>query len=594
MSNTSAPRQLILLCDGTNNNLTGGEEDTNLVKLAELLARHPDAQRVLFYDPGVGHPGELPGATLTEQWKRVWDRVSGLAFGRGVFQNIAEGYRFLMRHWQPGDQIFVFGFSRGAFTARSIAGLVHQFGILQPQMETLVDSLVSIYFADRADQQKWRRISAQARRLFAPGQGRTADIHFIGVWDTVAAVGMPPFRLRITAQPDLNGKSFVHVRQALALDEHRAQFVPRLYAHGNGPLTTRSGKQGSITQLWFRGAHCDVGGGYRPEQAVLSDHAFAWLVSEAVRVGLRLGDDKTGLNTEAAVFAAVAALPPAPAEREATVHCETHGNPLWALTGLTTRDTMSLDLPDAVDNRLEPQEHAAVARPAAPLASVWRGPRKSLWMWLLLLTLPFWWLALGQLLHGAPGTGNLASDLRAILNDWPRYLKADLLFQGWQLMGVNPLLWPQVLGSFASPRWALVWDFGFIACYAYVLAWWASRAFARRAGLRRAGQPVSRWLLRLGWALPLLVFGDIAENLLSWTTITLVQAQLMWPAYPVAVAMALASAFKLVGLAGTLWLILIGFGPARPLPRAPLPPSADPTIRRPKPVWKEDQRFDGT
>lgn len=591
MSDTSTPRQLILLCDGTNNNLTGGEDDTNLVKLAELLARSPDAQRVLFYDPGVGNPGELPGATLSDQVARVWSRVTGLAFGRGVFENIAEGYRFLMRHWQPGDQIFVFGFSRGAFTARSIAGLVNQFGILQPQMETLVDSLVSIYFSERSDQ-KWRRIAAQARRLFAPGPARTADIHFVGVWDTVATVGMPPFRLKITAGSDVNGKSYVHVRQALALDEHRAQFQPRLYAQGNGPITTRSGKQGSLVQLWFRGAHCDVGGGYTSDQAVLSDHAFAWLVSEAVRVGLRLGPEQAPLNTEAAVFAAVAALPPAPPEREATVHSELHGNGLWALTGMTVRDTTTLDLEDTVDARLDAHEHPAVARPAAPLSSVWRGPRKSLTMWFLLLTLPFWMLMLGQLLYGAPNTGSMVGDLQRIWADWPRYLKANLMFQGWQLMGANPLLWPKVLAAFDSARWALLWELGYIACYAYVLAWWASRAFARRAGLRRAGQPVPRGLMRLGWALPLLVGGDLMENLLSWATLTLHQEQLLWPAMVTAVAMSVASCFKLAGLAGTLWLIVLGFGPSRPLPRAPAPPSDDPAIRRPTPSWKETEVFD--
>ena len=102
-----APRQLVLLCDGTNNNLTGRRNDTNLVKLAELLAASPDAQRLLCYDPGVGNPGELPGATTWDQLQRRLERIGGLAFGRGVFENMAESYLFLMRHYSSGEIVNV-------------------------------------------------------------------------------------------------------------------------------------------------------------------------------------------------------------------------------------------------------------------------------------------------------------------------------------------------------------------------------------------------------------------------------------------------------------------------------------------------------
>ena len=107
-------RQLILCCDGTNNNLTGAAHDTHVVRIAELLARDPDAERLVFYDPGVGHAATLPGGTLWEQLKLWRDRVNGLAFGQGVFDNIVECYCFLMQHYRPGDQLFFFGFSRGA------------------------------------------------------------------------------------------------------------------------------------------------------------------------------------------------------------------------------------------------------------------------------------------------------------------------------------------------------------------------------------------------------------------------------------------------------------------------------------------------
>jgi len=195
-----APRQLVLLCDGTNNNLTGRRNDTNLVKLAELLAASPDAQRLLCYDPGVGNPGELPGATTWDQLQRRLERIGGLAFGRGVFENMAESYLFLMRHYRPGDRIYIFGFSRGAFTARSVAGLINLFGILPAQCEALVPTLLHVYFSSRDDDASWRAIAEQVLRVFGTPVLRP-NVHFIGVWDTVASVGMPPFGARFTALP---------------------------------------------------------------------------------------------------------------------------------------------------------------------------------------------------------------------------------------------------------------------------------------------------------------------------------------------------------------------------------------------------------
>lgn len=189
-----ANRPLVVLCDGTNNNLTGGHKDTNVVKLCELMAAAPDGAQQVFYDPGVGNPGELPGATLVDGWNRFSERVASLAFGRGVYENIAESYLYLMRHYQSGDAIFIFGFSRGAFTARSLAGLVNQFGILQPHMESMVPTLIHIYFSDRAlAPEAAKAITGQASRLFVTQASRNVEIQFVGVWDTVASVGMWPF-----------------------------------------------------------------------------------------------------------------------------------------------------------------------------------------------------------------------------------------------------------------------------------------------------------------------------------------------------------------------------------------------------------------
>ena len=215
----SSARQLVVFCDGTNNNLTGGRNDTNTVKLCELLAGSADGAQLVFYDPGVGNPAELPGSTLVDGWHRWSERLAGLAFGRGVYENIAESYLFLMRNYRSGDEIYIFGFSRGAFTARSVAGLVNQFGILQPHMESMVITLVHVYFSDRSlDPAAARGIAAQTARLFVAPDARNVELQFVGVWDTVASVGMWPFSARFTALPTVGGKRFRHVRQALALD----------------------------------------------------------------------------------------------------------------------------------------------------------------------------------------------------------------------------------------------------------------------------------------------------------------------------------------------------------------------------------------
>lgn len=547
-------RQLVLLCDGTNNNLTGAANDTHVVALAELLRADPDTERLVFYDPGVGNPGEIPGTTAWDKARRLFERIDGLAFGRGVFDNIAEGYRFLMRHWQSDqDQIWLFGFSRGAFTARSISGLVNRFGILEPHLAPMVPTLLHLYFSQATPHGE--AIGQQASRLFAPTQ-RQAFIEFIGVWDTVQTVGTWPFSLRIKAKPTLQGKRFVHVRQALALDEHRAQFVPRAYAENNGPITAAGDKAGSVSQQWFRGAHCDVGGGYALIDSALARTPLIWLVSQAVSCGLRLRHVGQPLNTEAAAADAVAHVlqrvtgkpdPVASGQARRVVHCQLHTTPLWALTGMALRDSRRVAMDDVPDVEVRMAEHPAVAQWDArfPQDSVWRRPGLGLWWWAYLVAACALATTLGWLL-----VGHAASAREALDANWQ--------FQCWQLSAIASLdgTWWSAAGRFDSPRWAVVWDFVLILCYAYVLATLAARAFAGAAGLNRYGQAPPRLLNLLGWALPLMVFADVAENVFTWLTFTLGHNEWWWLTWPCRLGMALGAAAKIVGFAGVLLLIV--------------------------------------
>ncbi len=550
-------RQLVLLCDGTNNNLTGAAADTHVVMLAELLRADPDPQRLVFYDPGVGNPGELPGITLWDKAQRLGERVDGLAFGRGVFDNIAEGYRFLMRHWRgDDDQIWLFGFSRGAFTARSIGGLVNRFGVLQPQLGPLVPTLLHLYFSGATPRNE--AITAQATRLFAQQPERMPCIEFVGVWDTVQTVGTWPFSLRMKARPTLRGKRFIHVRQALALDEHRAQFVPRAYAENNGAFDAAGGRTGSLQQLWFRGAHCDVGGGYALSQSALARTPLVWLVSQAVACGLRLRHGGQPLDSEERVAAAAAQAlqhatgapdPVSAGQAPRVVHCQLHATPLWALSGMALRDSRRVAIDDSPDAQVQMGEHASVAQWDAqfPRDSVWRRAGLTAWWWGYLVAALAIAIGLGWLLLGTPaGVGET--------------LAANWQLQGWQLGAIFSTdgSWWQTARDFHAPRWAVVWDFALILCYGYVLATLAARAFALAASFNRYGRAVPRALNWLGWALPVVVIGDAAENLFTWLTITAGHAGLWWLAWPCRLGMALGAAAKLAGLAGVL-LLTVGW-----------------------------------
>lgn len=559
MDPVSAPRQLVICCDGTNNNLTGGAQDTNVVKLAQLFARSPAGpSEMLFYDPGVGNPGELPGATLLDTWGRRAQRLAGLAFGRGVYENMAECYLFLMRHYRPGDAIYIFGFSRGAFTARSLGGLINQFGVLMPHMESMLPTLIHIYFSDRdLAPEQMAAIARQTSELFAPVDARQVDITFMGVWDTVASVGMWPFQARITAIPTIQGKRFLNVRQAVALDEHRAQFQPRLYVDNNGSYASASGKSASIQQLWFRGCHCDVGGGYAAGETAISDQALAWLLSQAVQCGLRLNHAGVALDSEAAVATALRQTPaPVPALR---LHSELHNTPLWALTGMVVRDTCRVAMDGGRTYTVVPVEHASVAASEAGIAqhSAWTRTRskKGLWRGLLvMLLLP---LLLGHWLAAPGHTGPALSDWAQLPGELGYFLQRDYDFAYWQLLWWLDLSPRPGLAGFAAPQWALAWDFALIAAYAYVLSWLAVAAFARAAGLQRAADPVPRWLNRLGWALPLAVFGDVFENLATLAVIACNSMDWTLLGLVVAPAMTLCAVAKWLGSAGVLVLILV-------------------------------------
>ena len=563
-------RQLIICCDGTNNNLTGRRNDTNVTQLCELLA--PDTQnQLLHYDPGVGNSGTFPGATWTERIKQKWERLSSLAFGSGIYDNIAESYRFLMRNWQKGDDIFLFGFSRGAFTARSLGGLINTFGILRPDMEAMVPTLLHVYFLKRDTEKQKRRFEALQRQiteLFASDAARKAPIWFVGVWDTVESVGAPVlFSKQISAKATIVNKRFMHVRQALALDEYRLTFAPRPYWIEAGYDYAAKGQ--SIVQEWFSGGHSDVGGGYANERAGLSAQTLLWMVDQAAspRCKLRISPALlTGDKPDHALIGKhLDECCGQRGPRQRLVHSETYSTPWWALAGLTVRDPVVPMKPAEAAITLErPIESPTVASAALvfPQDTVWTTPRG--WGWLLFAALMFCvFFTIAAAFHLGPnpaGTKVLCSLPLDWMNGLHSVVSANLCFAQWQLAwwasGQSP---SSGLTGYHSPNRAVLVDFFIIASYGYLLARGAGWAFARRAGLHRVGMKPSKPLQVLGMAPLVVILGDVGENLLSWLTLAVARNSFFPTAeYAVGTIMSLASATKWLALIASLALILWG------------------------------------
>ena len=257
-------RNIILCFDGTNNEYAA--TNTNVVKMYAMLDR-TTADQLMYYQPGIG-TFPPPG---------VWGKLKGwlvtkldLAIAWLLKEHATAGYRFLMSHYQPGDRIFVFGFSRGAFTARVLAGMVHKVGLLTAGNEELVDFAWNTYGKEHAPP-----VYDGFKRTFS----RDVQIHFLGLWDTVSSVGWAwhPEHL-----PNTFTNPSVHVvRHAMAIDERRAQFPQNLWSPNPG-----AGQD--VLQVWFPGVHCDVGGGYLERESGLSKLALQWMCSEAMVHGLKL------------------------------------------------------------------------------------------------------------------------------------------------------------------------------------------------------------------------------------------------------------------------------------------------------------------
>jgi uncharacterized protein (DUF2235 family) len=286
-----AKKRLIVFCDGTWNKEDQKSRDgrpcpTNVLRLFELtrIGDGDHAPQIVHYLRGVGNR---------------WDeRVSGGGFGLGISENIKSAYQFLVSNYEDGDEIFLFGFSRGAFTVRSLAGMIFNVGILRRDRLHLLEEAYSHY---RSSDPKWHPRSDLSQAFRQANTHGDEKIKFLGVWDTVGALGAPfgflfgkllnqifPTQFHDTKISPI----ILNAYHACAIDEKRWPFRPtrmeltetRKIEAAQVNATQVESEEYNYEEVWFPGVHSDVGGGY-PE-AGLSDCALTWMIEKAGKHGL--------------------------------------------------------------------------------------------------------------------------------------------------------------------------------------------------------------------------------------------------------------------------------------------------------------------
>lgn len=269
-------RNLVLCCDGTSNQFS--KDRTSVIKLFHALVKD-DARQIVYYHPGIGTRAPTGIGTKTGGWVA---RTAGLAFGYKLQDDVTDAISFLMDNYRAGDRLYVFGFSRGAYTARVITAMLHLYGLPMAGNDPLIPYATQMLWAmARAKPAAYEVCRQLAQDFKGTISSRDCRTHFLGVWDTVNSVGwigspltMPYARYN----PDV-----AIVRHAKAIDERRGFF--RVNWFKDDP--TRD-----IREVWFPGTHCDVGGGFPEAESGISKYPLEWMAREAVKAGLLVDEGR--------------------------------------------------------------------------------------------------------------------------------------------------------------------------------------------------------------------------------------------------------------------------------------------------------------
>ena len=278
-------KRIVICADGTWNkqdqidDASGKRRPTNVTKMARAVKTQGDdgIDQVVYYHSGVGTGGPM-------------DELTGGAFGHGMESNIRAMYRFILYNHAPGDELYLFGFSRGAFTVRSLAGFLHRYGLVRKGDDFYVPEMYACYEQNIATgSDAWSKMFTNRRGLPRIQKARECPpITFLGVWDTVGALGAPGvigqlFNSKRYQYHDVQlNPSIRFAAHALALDERRKAFEPTLFVKP-------ANWTGTLAQTWFAGVHSNVGGSYDPDG--LANEALHWIAAHARSAGLSLDAD---------------------------------------------------------------------------------------------------------------------------------------------------------------------------------------------------------------------------------------------------------------------------------------------------------------
>ena len=287
-------KRIIICSDGTWNkpgNIDNGfMVRSNVQKIFEVIAKSDShIKQIKHYDNGVASVGS------------ALSRAINGAIGIGLETNIINAYKFIVWNYEPGDELYLFGFSRGAYTVRSLAGMIRRCGILKNQDLCLIQEAYNFY-RERSLDYKARTMKSQ--NFIARNSYPDPQIKFLGVWDTVGALGIPhsSFRMRNRKKykfHDLTLSSIIkHAYQAMAVDERRGLFNVNLWTQSRHAFENNIHQY--VEQRWFSGVHCEVGGGYHEEQ--LSDLPLLWMIHKAQFADLIIDLDMAVTNNNFPIF----------------------------------------------------------------------------------------------------------------------------------------------------------------------------------------------------------------------------------------------------------------------------------------------------
>jgi uncharacterized protein (DUF2235 family) len=304
-------KKIFVFCDGTGNEFAQTRDqpnaNSNVVKLYTTV--RVTNKQVAYYHPGVGTMGN---PAIQNRVLRFWSKVKGLAFGAGFRDNVLDAYRYLMETYNDGDEIYLFGFSRGSYTARALGGMLHGYGLLCRGNEGHLLYAWKMFVEEveksreelkknRHDRKSPDEAHSITRNFaFAQTYSRDVTIRFMGLWDTVSSVGWiyKPIRLL-----DMARNPILQVgRHAVSIDERRAFYRDNLWGDPyaiddpDWPKVLRDqGIAQDLAQVWFPGAHSDVGGSYPQQQTAPANEALRWMIGELQRNGAELCEERVAM-----------------------------------------------------------------------------------------------------------------------------------------------------------------------------------------------------------------------------------------------------------------------------------------------------------